>query len=109
MALNQLKIVQDMPLFQGNPRPAEPRFTPDIDAPKFLRSVEIYFDLHGITSDEKKMQIFSLIDKRRGNAIKLITCYADIKNTFTQFKTEFLSIYPVFTLDEFKHVAQALL
>ena len=69
MALNQLTILQDMPLFQRNPRPSEPRFVPDIDArTTFLRSVEIYFDQHNITFDEKKMQIvFSLIDKSRGD------------------------------------------
>ena len=77
MALNQLTILQDMPLFQGNARKNEPRFKPEVDARTFLRSVEIYFEQHDITCDKKKMQVvFSLIDKKRGDAIKLLTCYA---------------------------------
>ena len=110
MALNQLTILQDMPLFQGHPRRDEPRFKPDVDARTFLRSVEVYFEQHDITDDKKKMQIvFSLIDKKRGDAIKLLTCYAGKKITFEEFKQQLLSIYPVFRLDEFKHAAQALL
>ena len=53
--------------------------------------------------------VFSLIDKRRGNAIKLITCYVGKIVSFPQFTSEFLTEYPVFILDEFKHAAQALL
>ena len=110
MALNQLTIIHDLHLFQGNPRPTEPRFVPDIDARIFLRSVEIYFEQHNITSNEKVLQIvFSLIEKHRGDAIKLITCYAGKKIPFFQFKSEFLAMYPVFTIDEFKHEAQGLL
>ena len=101
----------DMPLFQGNAKSNEYKFKHEIDENTFLRSVEIYFDQQGITSDEKKMQIFfSLIDKRRGDAIRLITCYAAfLKGKFEAFKLEFLAMYLFFILDGFKNATQALL
>ena len=90
-----------MPLFQGNPRADEPRFVPDIDARTFPRTVEIHYNQHNITSDEKKLQVvFSLIDKRKGDAIKLLTCYVGKKISFAQFRSEFLAIYPEFTIDD---------
>ena len=77
MALNQLTVLIEMPRFTGNPKPGETAFKPDIDARTFMRTVENYYSQNNVTSDEKKLHIlFSLIDKKRGDAIRFLTCYA---------------------------------
>ena len=66
MSLTQITVLQDIPKFTGNPKIGEPKFVPEIDARTFLRTLENHFSNEGITSDEKKLQIFfSLIDKKK--------------------------------------------
>ena len=110
MALHQVTVLQDLPLFTGNPKPGDAPFKPELDARTFLRSVENYFLQHQITNNERKLQIlFSLIDKKRGDAIRLITCYAGKNVPFEAVKAEFLSMYHSFAVTEFRHAAQTLL
>ena len=110
MALQTLMVLQDLPKFAGNPKQGDVPFKSEIDARTFLRSVENYFLQNQITTDEKKLQVlFSLIDKKRGDAIRLITCYAGKNVPFEEVKAEFLSMYPSFKVTEFKHAAQTLL
>ena len=110
MAVSQLTVLQDLPLFSGNAR-SNKDFTPDIDASTFMRAVENHKNQQGITSDEKKLQLFfSLIDKKRGDAIQLITCYTKRKGIkWCEFRQEFLSYYPSFKIEEFQSAAQSLL
>ena len=110
MALSQFTILQDLPQFSGNPRPGEPYFKPTIDCRTFLRTLDNYFAQNDIKSDEKKIQIlFSLVNKQRGDAIRMITCYAGRIITFAQVKREMLQMYPSFRVTEFRHAAQSLL
>lgn len=110
MAINQLTVLQDLPKFTGNPKEGDPPFTSDIDARTFLRTIENHFLQNDITANERKLQIlFSLIDKKKGDAIKLLTCYAGKRVSFDEVKAEFLNMYPSFKVTEFRHAAQALL
>ena len=110
MATNTLTVLSGLPAFTGNPRPGEPKFTPDLDARTFLRTVENYFLHNNITSDEKKLSVlFSLIDKKKGDGIRLVTCYAGKKVPFSEVKADFLDMYPMFRQSEFRSAAQALL
>ena len=110
MAVSQLTVLQDLPLFSGNPKNNE-RFTSDIDVRTFMRAVENHINRQGITTDEKKLQLFfSFIDKKKGDTIQLITCYTGRKSVkWDNFKSEFLSYYPSFKIEEFQSAAQALL
>ena len=88
----------------------EPYFKPDLDARTFLRTLENHFTQHGITSDEKKIHImFSLIDKKKGNAIRLLTCYAGKKVPFSEIREVFLGMYPAFKITDFRHAAKSYL
>jgi len=110
MAFNQLTVLNDLPRFTGNPRPGEPSFKMEIDARTFMRTVENYFASHSVSSDERKLNIlFSLIDKKKGDAIRLLTCYAGKAVAFEEVKTQFLNMYPSFKATEFQHAAKAML
>jgi len=110
MALNTITILSDMPKFAGSPREGEPRFKQDLDPRTFLRSVENYFENNNVTSDDRKIQIFfSLIDKSKGNAIDLLTCYAGKAVPFERIKKDFLLMYPSFQLTDFRHAARTML
>ena len=110
MAVNQLTVINDLPKFAGTPRSGEAHFKPDIDPRTFLRTVENYFLQHSITQDDKKLQVFfSCIDKNRGNAINLVTCYAGKTVTFEEVKNDFLCMYPQFSATDYRHAAQELL
>jgi hypothetical protein len=110
MALNQLTVLNEMPRFTGNPKPGEVVFKPDIDARTFMRTVENYYSQNNVTSDEKKLHIlFSLMDKKRGDAIRFLTCYAGRNIPFAKVKEQFLMMYPSFKVDDFPHAAKSLL
>jgi len=110
MAFNQLTVLNDLPRFTGNPKPGEPSFKMEIDARTFMRTVENYFASQSIVSDERKLHVlFSLIDKKKGDAIRLLTCYAGKAVTFEEVKTQFLNMYPSFKATEYQHAAKALL
>ena len=83
-------------------------FFPENDARTFMRFVENHMSQQGITSNEKKLRLFfSLIDKKRGDSIQLMTCYTG-RNTikWVDFKGEFLSYYPRFKIEEFQSAVQ---
>ncbi len=109
--LNQLTVLSDLPKFTGNPKEGEPYFKSELDARTFLRTLENHFSQHGITSNSKQIQImFSLIDKKKGDAVRLLTCYAGRTSVpFEDIKNDFLNMYPSFQVTEFRHAAQALL
>ena len=110
MSLEQLTILHDMPKFTGNPKPGEPHFKSEIDARTFMRTVENYFQQHNVLLDEKKLHIlFSLIDKKRGDAIRFLTCYAGKVIPFHKVKEQFLNMYPSFKVTDFQHAAKTLL
>ena len=110
MAINNLTVLQDLPKFTGDPKDGEPHFVPDIDARTFMRAVENHFLHHNITADDKKIQLmYSLIDKKKGDAVQFLSCYVGEPVTFNEVKIEFLNMYPSFTVTEFRHAAQALL
>ena len=109
MALNQILVLQDLPKFAGYPRPNEPKFVPDLDVRTFLRTIENYFAHHAIHDDDRKIQtLFSLIDKKRGNAITLLNCYAGKNISYAQLREEMLSMYPSFVVTEFRNAAHTL-
>ena len=65
--LTQFTVLQDLPIFTGNPREGEPYFQNEIGIKNFLRAVENYYVNNNITSNTKKLSIlYSLIDKKRG-------------------------------------------
>jgi len=108
-ATNNLIVLNDLPKFAGFPRPGEQPFKSDIEARTFLRTVENYFMQNGIMDDPGRIRIlFSLIEKKKGNAINLVTTYAGRKATFAQVKRTFLNMYPAFSVSEFRHAAKTL-
>lgn len=110
MTMNQITVLHDMPRFTGNPKPGEPAFKSEIDARTFMRTVENYYLQNGVTDDAKKLHIlFSLIDKKKGDAIRFLTCYAGKTVPFSQVREQFLSMYPSFRVTDFPHAAKSLL
>ena len=66
-ATQNYTILTDLPKFTGDARADEADFKSELDARTFLRSVENYFQVHGVTTDQRKIQIlFSMIDKKKG-------------------------------------------
>ena len=112
MATNQttqITVLNDLPRFAGRPKPGEAPFKNEVDARTFLRTVENFFIANGITSDERKIQIvYSLIDKKKGTALSIVSCYVSRKVSFERFKKEFLGYFPSLRITEFKHAAEAL-
>ena len=103
MTTNQFTILSELPKFTGNPTLGEPSFKSEVDARTFLRSLENYFLNNEITDDAKKVSVlYSLIDKREGDAIRFITCYQGQKVTFDELKRDFLEMYPSFTVTDFR-------
>ena len=79
---SQIAVLNDFLSLAGHPRPREAKFKSDVDVRTFLQTPENYFLQHGITSDERKMQIvYSLVDKKKGTALNIVNCYLE-KNTF---------------------------
>ena len=111
MSLDQITVLNGLPVFSGNAKPGETSFTSDVDARTFLRSLENHFGNHDVFDDNKKIQImFSRIHKTKGDAIRFISCYTDRpKLTFNELKTRLLLSYPSYKHTEFKPAARALL
>ena len=107
-AMNAVTILSDLPRFSGNPRPGEVKFKPDMDAREFIRSLENHYLQNAITSDDKKLQIlYSQIDKKVGDAVRLVNCYAGKPDVpFAVVKRDFLSMYPAFKTTELRHAAK---
>ena len=71
-------VLNDFPRFPGRQKPSEAPFKIEVDARTFLRTVENYFVANSITSDEHKIQIaYSLIDKKKGSALSIVSCYVE--------------------------------
>ena len=93
--VQELIVMADLPKFAGDPKSGEPYFKPDVDSRTFMRSLENYFATHDIRDDNKKIQIlFSLVDKKRGDAKDFVTSYADEPISWARLKRHFLRIYP---------------
>ena len=106
---NNLTILNTLPVFAGNPRVGETPFRSDIDARTFLRSLDSYFACNNVDSDERKAQIlFSMVDKKRGDALDFATGYAGKNVPWEAIKTEFLLNYPSSTY-EIRQAAKALI
>ena len=107
--VNQVSVLNDLPLFTGNPRTEEKQFTPDIDARTFMRSLENYFLQHNIKSDQRKLQIFSsCIDKRRGDAKRLLSSYVGNGKPWQSIKKNFLRMYPCIENDQLQEASNKL-
>ena len=110
MAVRNFTILSDLPKFTGDPRKDEAPFKSELDARTFLRSIENYCQINNITEDQKKIQIlFSQIDKKRGNAIRLVTCYAGGNVTFEQVKKDILGMYPQLKVTEMREATKNFL
>ena len=108
-ATHQITVINDLPHFRGNPREGEKDWEESIDVRTFFRTLENYYELHGIVDDKKKIRIlFSQIDKNKGDAIKFCNVFAETKGSFEEMKTIFLNMYPSFNKTEFKHAEIAL-
>ena len=108
---HNLTVLPDLPKFAGNPKKGEAYFQPDIDSRTFIRTLENYFEVQGITDDTRKLRLlFSLIDKSRGNAIRLVTCYSGKQNVpFERVKREFFRMYPQVRMTELRQASESLL
>ena len=110
MSINNITVLSSLPKFTGNPKKGEPYFESDIDARTFLRAVESHFDLHNIDGDQQKIRtLFSLIDTKRGNAIRLVQAYSGKAVTFEQVKRTFIKMYPSIKITELREASKNLL
>ena len=109
-ALTQFTVLQDLPIFTGNPREGEPYFQSEIAVRNFLRAVENYFTNNSIVNNAKKLSVlYSLIDKKRGDAQRLVSSYAGKTPTFEEVKRVFLDMYPSPDVTDFRSASKALL
>lgn len=109
-SLAQFTVLQDLPIFSGNPREGEPSFKNEINVRDFLRATENYFLNNNITDNQKKLSIlFSLIDKRRGDAMRLVASFAGKTPKFEKVRQIFLDMYPSVDVTNFRNAAIALM
>lgn len=110
MAYNQLTVLNDLPKFSGNSRSHEVNFVQGINVKTFIRTLDNYFVQHQVTDDARKLQIlFAQIDKEKGDAIDLVTCYAGKQISYDDVTKDFIQMYPNFCSTEFKHATKTLL
>ena len=92
---SSITVLNELPMFTGNPKPGETPFKNELDARTFLRSVETYFHTHNITDNDQKVAIlFNRVEKVRGDAIKLVTSFSGKNPEFSEVKDIFLAMYP---------------
>lgn len=109
-ALTQFTVLQDLPIFTGNPREGEPYFRNEIHIKDFMRAIENYIAHNDIRDDSKKLSIlYSLVDKRRGDAQRLVASFAGKVTSFEDVKQVFLDMYPSPEITNFSNAAKALL
>ena len=110
MTTRNLTVLSELPRFSGYNRDDETPFHTELDARTFLRAIDTYCEINNITDDKTKIQIlFSQIDKKRGNAIQLVTVYAGGNRTFEQVKKGFLDFYPQLKVTERRDSCRNLL
>ena len=110
MACNQLTIINDLPKFCGNPSSSDTDFVPGIDVKTFIRSLDNHFTQYDITDDARKLQVlYALVEKNKGDAIDLVTCYSGKQMTYKEVVKELLLMYPCFTATEITHAAKTIL
>ena len=109
-SLTQFTVLQDLPIFTGNPREGEPYFQSEIGIRNFLRAIENYFVHNNIVNDTKKLSVlYSLINKTKGDARQLVSSFAGKTPTFDQVKHVFLTMYPAQDVTDFRSASIALL
>ena len=86
---DQITVLNDLPSFAGHPPPPPPgeaKFKSDVD----VCTMKNYFLQHGITSDERKMQIvYLLVDKKKRRALNIINCYVGKKYLLNDLRVNF--------------------
>lgn len=96
--LYQNIVLNDLPKFSGNPRLHDVNFVQGINVETFIRTLDNYFIQHQITDDVRKLQIlFAQIDKEKGDANDLVTCYTGKLIPYIDFTNEFIHMYTIFT------------
>ena len=109
MTTQNIAILNTLPTFSGDPRDTELHFKSETDARTFMRSLENYFSCNNITEDDNKLQVmFSLVDKRKGDALDFISSYVGLAVSWEDVKNEFLLAYPS-TTQELRLATKALL
>ena len=72
----QITVLNDLLSFADHPHLGEAKFKSNVDVHTFLHNVNNYFLQHGIISNKWKMQIiYSLVDKKKWTALKIVNCY----------------------------------
>ena len=95
MTTQSVTILNTLPVYAGNPRENEPPFKNDTDARTFIRSLETYFCCNKITKNNQKIQtMYSLVDKKRGDALDFVSSYVGLNVAWEVVKKEFLLTYP---------------
>ena len=109
--MSKITVLPDLPFFRGNAREGEKDFTDGgINVRTFFRTLDNYFAQQKITDDAAKVRVvFAQVDKTRGNAIHLVTCYAGRDITYEALQRQFLQCYPNFNKTEVTHASKEVL